>query len=398
MTRVVRSLALASLALLALGTHAAAQAGRPGWIGIAYETRSAPDGEVRVVITEVRTGSPAEAAGVRAGDRLIAIEGIDTPEELMTLSKRIALRAGQLVDMRVQRNGRPLALRVRAAERPDQVATNVAWNFAFPADSMVETMVRAMDSLRVQLLQGSEPRVVARVRTAPEPAVRPGQPPAPAAPRTAAVAAPFEFFVFRGEQHDSLVREMERLNQDLAELQTREAERVQELRRSRRGQRAEEQDRTLVRLRREIQEVTRRSSELRSAMAEAARVTAGWEYLVPPVPEASDAPSPRREEPYRPLTPYLLGSNRVAGAQLVEVQPELGSYFGVEGGVLVVDVSPGTPAAIAGIRPGDVVTRIDQVNVRTVDDFRLGVSRSGETLPLTLMRRGGTVQVLLRRR
>jgi S1-C subfamily serine protease len=88
----------------------------------------------------------------------------------------------------------------------------------------------------------------------------------------------------------------------------------------------------------------------------------------------------------------------VAGAEVVDLRPELGAYFGVETGVLVVDVAPGTPAAIAGLLPGDVVTRIDRVGVRTVEDLRFGVAQAGDTLPLTLIRRGSSLQVLLRRR
>ena len=66
-------------------------------------------------------------------------------------------------------------------------------------------------------------------------------------------------------------------------------------------------------------------------------------------------------------------------------------------GVLVVDVAPRTPAAIAGIVPGDVITRMDLVAVRSVEDLRFGVSQAGATLPLTLIRQGDSIQVLLRR-
>jgi S1-C subfamily serine protease len=111
--------------------------------------------------------------------------------------------------------------------------------------------------------------------------------------------------------------------------------------------------------------------------------------------------TPRAEETddeFRPLTPYLLGRNRVAGAEVIDLRPELAAYFqGVEGGVLVVDVAPQTPAAIAGIIPGDVITHLHQVTVRTVEDLRFGVSQAGATLPITLVRRGTDLQVLLRR-
>ena len=61
-------------------------------------------------------------------------------------------------------------------------------------------------------------------------------------------------------------------------------------------------------------------------------------------------------------------------------------------------VTPGTPAAIAGLVPGDVITRMDQVGVRSVEDLRYGVSVSGDTLPLTLIREGESRQILLRKR
>jgi hypothetical protein len=392
--RLVASPPLA-LALLAFGGAAQAQQAQPGWIGISYEMRSARSADSRtVVITDVMRGSPAESAGLRAGDRLVAIDDLRGADELMNLPKRSSLRAGQLVEMRIERDGRQMELRLRAAERPATAYANAAINLSFQTDSMVETMFRAMDSLRVHLLETSD-RAVAR-------AVAPRAPSPQASPLTPrareSVSAPFEFFVFRGEQHDSLVREMEELNRAMERLRERETERLQELRRERRSQRAEAQDRRLVEVRGAIEELTRQSATLRAAMAEAARATAGWEYLLPSSPDATPEPPEPRADTFRPLTPYLLGNNLVAGAQVIEVQPELGAYFGVESGVLVVDVSPGTPAAIAGMRPGDVVTRLDRVGVRSVEDFRFGVAQAGDTLPVTLVRQGQSVQVLLRRR
>ena len=107
---------------------------------------------------------------------------------------------------------------------------------------------------------------------------------------------------------------------------------------------------------------------------------------------------PAEPEPFRPLTPYLLGSNRVAGAELVDLRPGLAEYFRVDAGVLVVDVSPGTPMATAGVVPGDVIVRLDGSPVRSVDAVRAGISRAGDTLPVTLIRRGTSIEVLLRRR
>lgn len=383
--------AAGAAALLASGSAADAQESPRGWIGISYEVRVSERGPERVVITDVRRGSPAASAGIRAGDRLVAIEDLRGAERLMSASKELALRPGERVEIRLERGGRPLDLVVQAAERPPELRAEAPVGWPREADSMVETMFRAMDSLRIHLQQASDRDVTTAVARR---QVEAGIPIAIADGRDA-VSAPFEFFVFRGEQHDSLVRAMERLNDDMQRLREAEIRRVQELRRDRAGRRAEAQDRRLAQLRSQIEALTRESSSLRSAMAEAARANAGLDYLVPP-PEPSTAPG--AAEPYRPLTPYLLGSNRVAGAQVIEVQPELGAYFGVESGLLVVEVSPGTPAAIAGLRPGDVVTRLGQVGVRTVEELRLGVARAGDALPVTVIRQGSTLQVLLRRR
>jgi hypothetical protein len=219
------------------------------------------------------------------------------------------------------------------------------------------------------------------------------------------VQAPFEFFVFRGEEHDSLRREMETLNRDIALIQSRARERRTELDRAARARPTRSvvaQDEELGRLERALEDAAIRARKLRTAMADAARATAGFEYSVLDAPGASGRSAPRvvedRPDEFRPLTPYLLGRNRVAGAEVIDMPAELAAYFqGVENGVLVVDVAPRTPASLSGIQPGDVITRMDRVSVRSVEDLRFGISQANDTLPLTLIRRGSTVQVLLRR-
>ncbi len=46
-------------------------------------------------------------------------------------------------------------------------------------------------------------------------------------------------------------------------------------------------------------------------------------------------------------------------------------------GVLLTDVAPGTPAAVAGLRPGDVVARISQHEVRSIEDMSLLLQELG---------------------
>ena len=101
---------------------------------------------------------------------------------------------------------------------------------------------------------------------------------------------------------------------------------------------------------------------------------------------------------FSPLTPYALGQNRVAGAELAELNPHLGRYFGVEAGVLVIDVGPGTPAARSGLASGDVITAADGAAIASLPAFRRAVAlaprggwtvtvvRNGEKLELTIPR------------
>lgn len=374
-----------------------------GWIGISFDVSSDRWGRAHdVLIAEVSAGSPAEEAGLRAGDRLVRINDMDRPEELALLSERLRLRAGDRVVVEIDRDGDRRRLQLRAARRPDDFVAGRHIEVSLRADSMVETWVRAMDSLRAELVATRSVESARVDRVAPPSgrqhiAIVTGESGRP-------VKTPFEFFVFRGEAHDSLLREMAEITHTVAELETRLATRERELREGRPRNEADlVRDPELRRLQSALERASARSAALEGAMADAALSIAGFDnrYRVRgEAPEArvsviSERPPETRE--FRPLTPYLLGRNRVAGAEVIDLRPELAEYFDVEQGVLVVDVAPGTPAAMAGIVPGDVITRMDQVGVRSVEDFRFGVSTAEGSLPVTLIRQGSSRQVLLRK-
>jgi membrane-associated protease RseP (regulator of RpoE activity) len=387
--------------LAAQATPAAAQRARSGWIGISLEVPvdDAVSDDPWVVIDEVRPGSPAAESGLRPGDRLLSINDLRGGDDFRELPERLRLRVGERVRVRVERDGRRREVVVRAAPRPDDVRSR-SFRLEVGTDAMVETMVRAMDSLRIEIMELRRPRD-RESSHAPSP-VR------PAREDRRGVSAPFEFFVFRGEEHDSLRRAMEDLNRATEELRRKERLRLAELARPfSRSEDVAETDEELRVVRAALERMSRESAELRVAMSEAARTSAGFDYVTPgwpstmPVrtPTAAAGPSQDREPTavFRPLTPYMIGSNMVAGAQVVDLRPELARYFGVADGVLIVDVAPGTPAAISGMTPGDVITTLDQVSVRSVEDLRFGVSRSVGSLPISLVRQGSTVEVLLRR-
>ena len=381
-----------------------------GWIGVAFDVIRDRRGRASYVeIVEVSSGSPAESAGLRRGDRVLAINELEGATELASLTDRLHLNAGDPVVIQIQRDGQRQRLRLEAAPRPDAFTVGRVVRLSLEADSMVETWVRAMDSLRVELIADHDREVRLRAMSS-DGRLRLREPSDGSEHRITVVAdgsgrtmrVPFEFFVFQGEQHDSLREAMVELDHVVSQLERRIDEREDELRAVLGPQRIDRvhEDAEFRRLTAELSAAEARSAGLETAMAEAGRTTVGLSE-----PDASWTARRRgterlwvsSEEEFSPLTPYVLGRNRVAGAEVVELRPELAEYFDVAQGVLVVDVAPGTPAAMAGIVPGDVITRLGRVGVRSVEDLRLGVLRADDALAISLVRQGSSVQVLLRR-
>jgi len=86
------------------------------------------------------------------------------------------------------------------------------------------------------------------------------------------------------------------------------------------------------------------------------------------------------------------GETPVLGVEAEDVTGQLGAYFHVPGGagVLIREVSPDTPAAKAGLKAGDVITRVDGAAVKTVSDLRehLREKRGDKSVSLTIIRQG----------
>ena len=64
------------------------------------------------LVTAIDTGSAAQAAGLKPGDRILSIAGRDTPT-FEDISQVVMLRPGAEVELRIERSGRPLAIPVR---------------------------------------------------------------------------------------------------------------------------------------------------------------------------------------------------------------------------------------------------------------------------------------------
>jgi len=102
----------------------------------------------------------------------------------------------------------------------------------------------------------------------------------------------------------------------------------------------------------------------------------------------------------RPVTAHVVGQNFVGGAQFNDLNPQLGTYFGTDRGVLVIPVLSGTPCDEAGLVPGDVVTHVGDTEIDNVEGFRTALNRvfaRRRQAELTLMRRGERVGATLSR-
>ena len=399
-----------------------------GWVGISVEIQTGVNGLQTftiVTVTEVDPGGPASGAGIRPGDRLVSVGGQSW--ERFFGGGTSALRPGDPLRMVVERGGVSRELELTAGRRPAELSSPPQWTVTVRADSIVDRMYRAMDSLRVRLIEEAEsgvtvmqasgqgrarltvveraPGSTVRIRRADEVQVAPELYGFPARVQTGELGPPpnrppFAFSLFRDEEYDSLRAEMESLNREAFEVRRRAGMRMQELADALPAgeRRIDRTDPELRRLEAIVEELGARGAVLRAAMAQAVREGAQepkeFSFSWSTGPEDVVAVEPGISS-LRPLAPYLLGESRAAGAEVVDLRPELAEYFQVDGGVLVVDVPQGTPAHMAGIHPGDVITHVGNASVRSIQDLRQGLGRATPELSITLVRKGTHLQVLL---
>lgn len=88
------------------------------------------------------------------------------------------------------------------------------------------------------------------------------------------------------------------------------------------------------------------------------------------------------------------------GLTLKEITPELARNFRLSEttGLVVVQVEANSPAAEAGVAPGDIILEVDQASVRTLGEFNKKVSSygAGDTVLLLINRRGSTLYITLK--
>src|SRR5207247_1939574 len=89
----------------------------------------------------------------------------------------------------------------------------------------------------------------------------------------------------------------------------------------------------------------------------------------------------------RAAAPTESRSTERLGLGLQELTPELAHRLGVKDdkGVVVTEIRPESPAAQAGLAPGDVIREVNRQPVRSIEDVERDLARGG-----------GASQVLLR--
>jgi serine protease Do len=95
------------------------------------------------------------------------------------------------------------------------------------------------------------------------------------------------------------------------------------------------------------------------------------------------------EEPQLANAPGESRGPSVFGLSAQDLTPELAQQLGVEDGtgVVITDVRPGSPAAKADLRRGDVIVEVDRETVEDVRDLRSKLE-SGDDRVLMLISRG----------
>jgi serine protease Do len=88
------------------------------------------------------------------------------------------------------------------------------------------------------------------------------------------------------------------------------------------------------------------------------------------------------------------------GMMVQELTPQLAQQLTLEPGttgVVISDVNEGSPAAEAGLRPGDLITEVNRTAIKSLNDYRQALKklRSGENLLLLVKRGSGAFYAVL---
>ncbi len=393
-----------------------------GWIGVNVDVRVREGGrepgnlQVRVVYTV--DGGPAARVGIVPGDLIRAIDG-----ELLTIDRwqnfTQNLRRGVDLRLTLDRAGRSREVRLTTATRPslapvpigltahlDSVRTSFkaqlesgksVWgsrdyvSLLIAGTSVEELSTRILDQVR-QNASSYGFRLPTTIDII--------APPGPPGNGYSVVwdtdsALPFDYLMLQSPEADSVKTAMIYMRGELSQVTEATRAREQEIR--------------------ELVEVTARQlgdndAELLRLRSDNERVHRDLERLAVRLAEiGSNERETRRQATefgaelamrIRPVTAHVVGRNFVGGAQFNDLNPQLGTYFGTDRGVLVIQVLSGTPCDVAGLVPGDVVTHVGGTEIDSVESFRAVLNEvfaGRRRAELMLLRRGERVTATLSR-
>jgi len=94
------------------------------------------------------------------------------------------------------------------------------------------------------------------------------------------------------------------------------------------------------------------------------------------------------------------GGATALGLQLADLDDDLRQQFGLKDakGAVVADVEPGSPAADAGVRPGDLLVEVDRKPVANAADAEKRIAAGGESVLLLVRRGDGTIYVVVNKK
>lgn len=321
-------------AALALPAVARAQdddeGGRPGMIGVSFSVHTTrtdrePEPRREVRIGYVRRGSPAEAAGVDEGDVVIQINGRPAIDSFDDLE----LQEGDTVQLRIRHGDDERDVAIVAAARPARVATRVG--IMRPGAGEERVIFVGPDSIPLQALTMRIDSLQTRLLELDGPEIR--------------------------MHMDSLVRVfsdsanvfIQRMPNMEFHLEGPDLERLEHLQGEIEG--------------------------MDGARFNIEAQVAGLEGAL----EGMDRPFFME-----------LGRRSAAGAELAEMNEGLRRYFdNVQGGALVIDVGPDTPAARAGLEAGDVIVRAGGREVNDPEDVRRALMEEEDgSVALEVVRQG----------
>lgn len=109
-------------------------------------------------------------------------------------------------------------------------------------------------------------------------------------------------------------------------------------------------------------------------------------FMITPMPLPAPAGRFEMRMPDIPRS-HMAWRSSALGIECESLEGQLAQYFGVQEGVLVRSVAKGSAADRAGIKAGDVITRVNDARVTSPADISSRVrSMAGKSIPIVLMR------------